>query len=171
MRITIFFGSYRKYWKNISSQLLHNIRRCWIEDKSKMLNFHFTIYLEGIEKLWRHVDLSIWRLESSLQRIETVSMINQPESRPSFFSFFFSLSFLFDYFQTISSNIFSTRKRRTRRALSRIFFVDGEYGFTTLKYFNDNVNSLDFHSCFFFFENILFILAFKSHVYIFRRSW
>lgn len=134
MRITIFFGSYKKYWKNISSQLLHNVRRCWIEDKSKMLHFHFTIYLEGIEKLWRHVDLSIWRLESSLQRIETVSIINQPESRPSFFSFFFSLSFLFDYFQTISSNIFSTPKRRTRRALSRIFFVDGEYGFTTLKY-------------------------------------
>lgn len=135
MRITIFFGSYRKYWKNISLQLLHNVRRCWIEDKSKMLHFHFTIYLEGIEKLWRHVDLSIWCLESSLQRIETI--FHDRLTRKSsiiFFLFFFSLSFLFDYFQTISSNIFSTRKRRTRRALSRIFFVDGEYGFTTLKY-------------------------------------
>lgn len=90
MRITIFFGSYRKYWKNISLQLLHNVRRCWIEDKSKMLHFHFTIYLEGIEKLWRHVDLSIWCLESSLQRIETI--FHDRLTRKSsiiFFLFFF----------------------------------------------------------------------------------
>lgn len=98
--------------------------------QSKILYFHFTIS-KGISKVSRRTS-TICRF-GVLNQVYRKSKLFPTNHKVvhHFFSFFFL--FLFDYFQTISSNIFSTRKHR--RALSRIFFVDGEYGFTTLKYF------------------------------------
>lgn len=123
----------QKYWKKISSQLcllLYILLQCLKmlnRRQSKMLRFHFTFYLEGIENF---DDTSICQFDISQVYRQNRNCFHDQPTRKSSIIFFLFFSFLFDYFQTVSSNIFSTRKHRTRTALSRIFFVDGEYGFT-----------------------------------------
>lgn len=139
----------QKYWKKISSQLclLHNVWRCYVSI------LHFISKVSRILTTRRFVNLTSLKFTDT---IETVSMTNQPESRPSFFFFFFRFySTTFRPFPRIYFRLVNIELAQ-RCLVYSLLMVNTDLPWVEI--FHDNVNSLDFYSCFFFFL--------KIHIYL-----
>lgn len=121
--------------------LLYDVGRCLTDDDQ-------TCFIPIFIFLSTRRRVSIWRLDKCTEN--RTCFHNQPTRKSSIIFCFYSTTL------RPFPRIFSTRKHRTL-AVRRIFFVDGEYGFTTLKYFTivlthtSNIFILVF-SCFFFFK-------------------